>query len=342
MDPLPQYSSLQAATAQLPPTYTPSIEHISLNFLYHESSTRPARRRNGFEPVLFEINSTQVNIYEIKPYARKFAKFYFHNLRPEYIDPELNIKSGRITCYQFEDWMKANERAQHNWATRLTKSLLHMKEDDGKCLSKAKLASHNCTMVHELLLYRPDLRKVTTAESHDMDESLNRIKGSRIHSFSLQELVNFGNAADFPYKPFTLRIQFPQDQFLITSYNSGVFVELYYKLNIARELSLDLDLRTEMPLDHSVPRRRRNRSHRSATVSTGFSSTISVDSMEGDDVSLFSQPLQLESTGASDWEDERVVSAKKQATSQSLRKDVEQYKELVYTIRCMRGLRSAH
>ncbi|KAG7692293.1 hypothetical protein KL930_004926 [Ogataea haglerorum] len=341
MNPPPHYDCHGGDGTCRPPEYTPAVHHVSLNFMYQEK-TRGKRKLASYEPVIFEINSTQLNIYDIHPLYRKYASFYLDKLRPEYIDPELNIKVEPLGSDAGEMCSRGNGRVDSSGARQFFRRLSACRKEKPVVLSDAQLASKNCHRIHQLLLHRPDFGKLTLVDKGETDKTLQLVKRARLFTFSLQELIDFGNAADYPHKPFTLRLLFPQDQFLLTSYNSATFVGIYYKLNIARELSLDLDMRAEMPIDHSVPHRRSSgRASRSSSVATNESSVASVDSYDEDKESLFSEPLVLEATNVSETFSEKGSVALKQPTN-SARKDVERYKELVYTIRCIKIFKSSN
>ncbi|KAG7834727.1 hypothetical protein KL919_002411 [Ogataea angusta] len=337
----PHYDGHERESTCRPPEYTPAVHHVSLNFLYQEK-TRGKRRIASYEPIIFEINSTQVNIYDIHNLYRKYACFYLDKLRPEYIDPELNIKVEPLGSDAGEVYSREYGRADPTGTRQIIRRLSAGRKDKPVILTEAQLASKNCERIHQLLLHRPDFRKLTSVDKDETDKTLQLVKRAKLFTFSLQELIDFGNAADYPHKPFTLRLLFPQDQFLLTSYNSATFVGIYYKLNIARELSLDLDMRAEMPIDHSVPHRRLSgRPSRSGSVATTESSIASVDSCGEDEESLFLEPLHLEATNASEPAPQKDPDDSRQPFN-SKRKDIERYKELVYTIRCIKIFKSSN
>ncbi|GME99040.1 unnamed protein product [[Candida] boidinii] len=117
--------------------------------------------------------------------------------------------------------------------------------------------------IHDLLNYKPDLSYLTNSLkiiNSKAYESLNDLKNELILSYSLNDLIKFGNASDFHLKPFTLRLNFKnENQFLLSSYNSKQFINLYYKLNIGKELSLPIENRAANPVDLCIPRRRNRR-----------------------------------------------------------------------------------
>lgn len=121
------------------------------------------------------------------------------------------------------------------------------------------------------------MRILDTVTSEN-DIQLESLKSTLFKSFSLQELIKFGNAIDSISKPFTLRLIFPNEQFVIVSYTAPVYASIFYKLNIGRELSFDLDLRVPLPLDYSVPRRNRGRRHRRRSSVSTVSTTTSTAS----------------------------------------------------------------
>lgn len=141
-------------------------------------------------------------------------------------------------------------------------------------LSKEETESNNYRFVSKLLLYKPDINCLLDTDYTPHDAQLLNLKSTLFKSYSLQELIKFGNATDFAFKPFTLRLIFPDEQFVIVSYTASVYASTFYKLNIARELSFDLDLRVPLPLDYCVPRRNRGRRQRRRS-----STTTSISSM---------------------------------------------------------------
>jgi len=168
------------------------------------------------------------------------------------------------------------------------------KSEPSITLSEKEMKSQNYHYLSKLLSHRPNINNYLDTDYTLEEAQLLNFKGKHYMSFSLQELMKFGNASDFHDKPFTLRLIFTNDQFLVVSYNANTFASIFYKLNVARELSLDFDLRTVLPLDYCVPRRsrgnrnrRRNRSIFSiaSTGSTGRgrSNSLLDDNADGDD-----------------------------------------------------------
>ena len=129
-------------------------------------------------------------------------------------------------------------------------------------LSDSDKFSQDMLYIQKLLNNKPDINQILDTDYTAQDAQLLNLKSKLFKSFSLQELVKFGNAADLPSKPFALRMILPSEQFVLVSYNANVYSSIFYKLNIAKELSLDLDLRVPLPLDYCVPRRSRRRGTR--------------------------------------------------------------------------------
>lgn len=137
-------------------------------------------------------------------------------------------------------------------------------------LTEDEKKSQDLIYVQKLMNYKPDINSILDTDYSPQEAQMLNFKSSLFKSFSLQELVKFGNASDFHAKPFTLRLIFPTEQFIMVSYNVNLYASIFYKLNVAREISLDIDMRDVFPIDYCVPRRSRGRRrggrHRSSTT----------------------------------------------------------------------------
>ncbi|QPG73123.1 hypothetical protein FOA43_000428 [Brettanomyces nanus] len=219
------------------------------------------------------------------------------------------------------------------------------------------------SIARRLFNYRPSMSDVTNTtfnKTESMMELLKCNSSTLIGSWSLQELSKFGNACDYHEKPFTLRIVFPTDQFVIVCSNPSIFVQTFYRLNIAHEISLDLDLRLTMPIDYCIPRRR-NRGRRStvesavtvalpefeedeeAIGSTETEELISISSDSG--LGPASSPTSSESIfstvermGTGGTTLAREGQYEKAAASPEL--GVSLYQELVFSIKCIKNCRN--
>ncbi|OUM55896.1 hypothetical protein BVG19_g5511 [[Candida] boidinii] len=323
------------------PSYTPSVSHLSLNiisqeycngkFIIYENNDSNLKKNefnqrfisnsSHFIPIITEINSTQINFYSIKESVSKTFKnfdtclYYFSKLKPDIIDPMLNIKSKKnyqivkkyldsnsLYYYDVENKksnFKKNKRLIHKKSNKILNNLFRKfnkdssnsttllndpieNKDSSECenFNKNFILNHyfkpskniyknnnnndsESYNIHDLLNYKPNLSFLTNSEkivNSPCFKSLNDLKDEMIISYSLNDLTKFGNASDFHLKPFTLRLNFKdENQFLISCYNSKQFINLYYKLNIGKELSLPINDRAANPVDLCIPRRRNRR-----------------------------------------------------------------------------------
>jgi hypothetical protein len=376
MDTPPPYHHVVMAE-DVPPTYTPSVHHLSLVYYSDEMSqitsnviqSQKPHTRPAFMPLLCEINSTQLNLYQLKPTYAKCIAHIFNDLNPNFVDPNLNIKSksppknnfvgqgigasknlftmgdfnslgGAISskltrsrsgsnasdfdqpparptplltkesCSSLSTMFSSNvsitstssratsiaptvTRTTSSSFTRLFDKLSLKKPKDADdsefssydsyprdysmmFLSEMEKRSQDMLYAQKLLNYKPDINAVFDTEYTSQDAQLLNLKFKLFKSFSLQELVKFGNASDFLFKPYALRLMFPNEQFVLVSYNPNVYATLFYKLNVGRELSFDLDVRVAYPVDYCVPRRnrrRRNRRNRSDSSASTLTTT---------------------------------------------------------------------
>lgn len=329
-DKLPQYHEVDPNPD--PPQYSPSVHHLSLVYYASESFSSKDKAPN-YIPLLMEINSTQLNFYHVKNSYTKFVAHMFNSLHPDFVDPNLNLKSkssssstsltslknvfigpgnglsansfshplinesdfslnlASLSINPFAGCASASssslislspqknvkQETKTNSIFRLFKSASSssiFQPSSGSypfkniVLSKEEIESNNYRYVSKLLLHKPDINCILDTDYTSHDAQLLTLKSSLFKSYSLQELIKYGNAADFASKPFALRLIFPDEQFVVVSYTASVYASIFYKLNIARELSFDLDLRVPLPLDYCVPRRNRGRRRRRRSSTT--------------------------------------------------------------------------
>lgn len=166
------------------------------------------------------------------------------------------------------------------------------KQDTFSPLTLEEKHSQDYIYITKLINHKPDINAILDTDYTPQDAQLLNFKSYLYKSYSLQELMKFGNASDFHSKPFALRLIFAHDQFMIVSYNAHTYASIFYKLNVARELSLDFNLRTTLPLNYCVPRRSSARRNRGSSVtslrsnnSTGRrrSNSLLDDNADGDD-----------------------------------------------------------
>ncbi|OWB80465.1 hypothetical protein B5S32_g4744 [[Candida] boidinii] len=102
-------STTTSLTEEKLPSYSPSLNHLSINFLCHEikSTSNIELLKIGIEscsdffiPVICEINSTQINFYKLKESIQsikhdnyyQYSSYFFEKMSKNMIDPNLNIK----------------------------------------------------------------------------------------------------------------------------------------------------------------------------------------------------------------------------------------------------------
>lgn len=361
-----------------PPEYTPSVRHLSLVYLIDETHNDYMPSRGSPLPLLFEINSTQINFYNLKPQYARIVAYLFNDLNSSLVDPNLNVKSSKpysklnvlghgigsstnlfsnFSCSDydlqtplslqspkpthlsrptsrnssfssissiFSSRTQPNLPSSASLASSSSSTSFHAQKvpneppiptssiskfldrfslkkissplgkspsfDEIVDYSKVSLSekernSQDLLHIYNLINWKPDIKDILDYEYTPQDAQLLNLKEGLYKSFSLQELSNFGNASDFHNKPFSLRLIFPTSQFVLVSYNARLYTTIFYKLNIARELSLDIDLRVPCPIDFCVPRRsrgsrnnRRTRRRIRASTSNSFSSLRSFGS----------------------------------------------------------------
>lgn len=285
-----------------PPGYTPSVSHFSLVFASDVNSA------TSFSPMLLEINSTRLNLYQINPLHSSFIAHHFNGLSTEYCDPELVHKSKK-TASSAEVKKLVQKRGSPMSLTRLfmklstsastsTKKTSTLQQETKGFVNYANLRLSGMESMERasidilhLLNYKPDLNHLFKQEGDNNESYIAELKSMTTNlfkSWSLQELLYFGNAVDIYQKPFMLRLAFPEGQYLINTFNGYDLVSIFYKLNIARELSFDIDLRCLEPLDYCLPRRRhrtrRNTGSRQRHRSNTVTSVSSIEDEEEDPI----------------------------------------------------------
>lgn len=330
-DPLPGYHEVEQNPK--PPRYTPSVHHLSPVY-YASESFHAKDKAPNYIPLLMEINSTQLNFYLINSNYSKYVAHMFNALHPDFVDPNLNIKSKSsnssnpfknsfvgpgnglsansfshpttndsdfslnlsslsLNPFSSSTFLSSSSSPafssslislspQKSPKTRSNSFFKLFKPTPNKVfapssgsyhfksvvLKKEELESNNYRFVNKLLNYRYDINTIMDTDYSSHDAQLLTLKSSLFKSYSLQEVIKHGNATDFASKPFTLRLILPDEQFIIVSYNASAYASSFYKLNIGRELSFDLDLRVPLPIDYCVPRRNRGRRNRRRSSTT--------------------------------------------------------------------------
>lgn len=243
--------------------------------------------------MLLTINSTAVELHHLKTEYRSLVAHHFNLLNSSLIDPILIYKSSKSPYKPYVP--RSNPLPARGISKFLSKfksinsnSNSHNNANLPGCpntylhqtASPQELSSVFNSVVHSLLYHKHDLNEITQIDDRLLVDS---VKDKLYMSFSLQELVFFGNAIDCDAFPYTMRLFLPDETILFSCFNAYDFATIFYKLNMGRELSLDIDDRMTEPLDFCLPRRqirgsnrrsrRRSRRDRTDTVNSLTSST---------------------------------------------------------------------
>ncbi len=288
-----------------PPPYSPSVRHISIGYCLDEGAEIKTGGQKSFFPVIVSIESTKLVVRSLRGKLAKCVSALFDDLDPSNIDPDLNIKSDRARNVMRIRSYSILQPPRRNSLSHVLRLLPFRKRSRStSSVTPVGKVCNELALATQLLNCKPLLTEnsiVAFSPIEHIMESLQK-KATFFGSWSLQELVKYGNACDYSSKAFALRLIFPSDQLLIASYNPFTFIQLFYKLNIAHELSLDLDLRVVLPTDYCTPRRRR----RSVPTRLQSSSpTIEVSSTSMD--CSHSESLSTVNTISSPFSEENLV-----------------------------------
>lgn len=277
-------------SSSLPPPYSPSVRHISIGYCLDEGAEIKTGQPGSFFPVIVSIESTKLIIRRLHGKIAKCVSKLFDDLDPSSIDPDLNIKSNRVrNIMRIRSYSMSPPPRRNSFSQVLHLLPFRKRSRSTSCVTPVNKVSSKMVLTTQLLTYKPLLTESRIVAFSPIEHAMESLQkdSTLFGSWSLQELVKYGNACDYSSKAFALRLIFPSDQLLIASYNPFTFIQLFYKLNIAHELSLDLDLRVVLPTDYCTPRRRRqSNTIRSQALSSGTRlSSTSMDYSHSDSVS---------------------------------------------------------
>lgn len=228
----PVYDSMQPYDEPLP-AYTPTV--YKLGILYRKiewiSPLEMASQRH-WKPYIFELNSTQLNLYEcpFKPGDENLNKF--------------------VTASSFSN---ANS---HSLLHPYHHHHLYLKKLQGSkypsAVEPGVQYSYNEDNYRSIMTTKTDLKALKYFKSiHALDST------KIIRSYSLQ-YGRIGLAIDYKKKSHVFRCRFETEQFLVDFTNVEGMIEWFSALNLGIDNSLDLS-RREMPNYRTIPRRRRRR-----------------------------------------------------------------------------------
>lgn len=259
--------------------------------------------------MLLELRSTRLVLHLLSPLDACFVAHHFNGLITDHCDPELVHKSPRAPPVL--ERQPAPKRRPHASLTKLFMKLTvrppgplrsQKRRAHGTAATAAGTAEagfadyssfrldrlhaldEKCVRTLHLLNRKPNLNNLFKPDQEEAKALWDMTTGVYM-SWSLQELVSFGSAIDHHEKPFVLRLTFPNQQCLLATFNGYQLVALFYKMNVGRELSFDIESRSLEPLDYCLPRRRRtrrgSRRRRTNTVSS-LASSVAEDDTEAD------------------------------------------------------------
>ncbi len=277
-------------SSSLPPPYSPSVRHISVGYCLDEVAEIKTGQPGSFFPVIVRIESTKLIIRRLHGKIAKCVSKLFDDLDPSSIDPDLNIKSNRArNIMRIRSYSMSPPPRRNSFSHVLRLLPFRKRSRSTSCVTPVNKVSSEMVLTTQLLTYKPLLTESRIVAFSPIEHAMESLQkdSTLFGSWSLQELVKYGNACDYSSKAFALRLIFPSDQLLIASYNPFTFIQLFYKLNIAHELSLDLDLRVVLPTDYCTPRcRRPSNTIRSQALGSGTRlSSTSMDYSHSDSMS---------------------------------------------------------
>jgi hypothetical protein len=242
----PIYDDMKSLNEKLP-SYSPTVYKLGILFRKIEwiSPLEMASQRH-WKPYIFELNSTQLNLYEcpfktddpiIKKFdvSSSFSNSNSHSLLHPYHHHHLYLK--KLQGFKSPSAIEPNIEYSYN-------------EDNFRSIMTTKT----------------DLKALKYFKSiHALDST------KIIRSYSLQ-YGKIGLAIDYKKKSHVFRCRFETEQFLLNFSNVEGMIEWYNAINLGIDNSLDLS-RREMPTYRIIPRRRRRKyikHHNLSTKSIAF------------------------------------------------------------------------
>lgn len=213
------------------PSYTPAVYKVGVvcRKLEWLSPYEPSPSR-AWKPLVMELNSTQLNFYQVPSNLENTMLGYCH-----YRESEENNFRGttKMENEQLQSLFTTDNDVQfHQFCARMG----YLKNE-----SKEQNDSED-----DYLLTPPQSPKLS---KNDKQKQL-------IRSYSLQH-ARIGLASDYLKRPNVLRVRLENEQLLLSFSSTRELVEWNLGLSVGRDVSMDLVDR-EVPRYRTVPRRRRN------------------------------------------------------------------------------------
>lgn len=243
-------------TSTDPPEYSPTVYDytiVSVRTEYDSPNEKlPQFKSKVWQNFVLEINSTQINLYNIHPKLTKIIPNYNQGIIPSSILSSFQRKQA----YQLDlhDYEMILDQIKINPKDYLNRKTLH----DSFSLQYAK-----CGIPLDFLYRR----------------FVQDLSGQRANEFNLQNIPNekvIFNLIKIEDQKY-LRVRLEGKQFLLKFKDIETMLLWYKQLNIGINVSLDLDLR-EFPNYRVVPRRRAHQYRDYHSIS----STDSVEEEDGD------------------------------------------------------------
>lgn len=221
--------------SQSPPLYSPTVYHYTLISMRTEFNNPycklPQFKSKIWQNFILEINSTQINLYNIHQDLTKHIQNYSMGVIPN------NILSSfqRKQAHQID-------QHDHNMIIDLIKNAPDVYLNQSTLYDSFSLQYAKCGLPLDFL-YR---NFVNNNNMNDNEFTIDSIPDDKI-------ILNIIKSIDHKY----LRIRLEDKQFLLKFNDVETMLKWYQYINIGTNVALDLDLR-EFPNYRIVPRRRAN------------------------------------------------------------------------------------
>lgn len=268
-----------------PPTYTPTIYNYTIISMRTEFDSPycklPQFKSKVWQNFIVEINSTQINLYNIHPKLTKHI--------PNYSDG--TIPSGILSSFQ--------RKQAHQFDIHDFKMILDLIQNDPKQYL-------NSTTLHDP--YSLQYAKCGLPLDFLYRKFVSNLNGSKANEFNLdliphdKVILNLIKSTDHKY----LRVRLEDKQFLWKFVNVETMLNWFQFINIGINVSLDLDLR-EFPNYRVVPRRRSNqyRDYHSTTSLSSYDPSSSSSSTDIESLGSSLSSLEIDEDDNNDEENEK-------------------------------------
>lgn len=301
-----------AASDERLPRYRPSLEYFGLSLIKTEFSS-PYHYNNGnrsWRPVVLEINSTQLNIYELKV-DKKVQELILalYNDANQLNDVMQIIQNKKISAYDVDKlddiWNDAYEGELHDLKQSTSsrwKNLWHKTKYD-KVLTKS-ISQYYDLIRDNRILFEPTQSK----DEYHMFRA--KFQGNRIASYTLSDIsvgeapslnhmlssiykedkshINKHNISTLVKYKNTLRIRIELKQMLFQFWSFYGMVHWFRNLTVGKDLSSPLESRLLTKLK-SIPSR--NSRNNNLLAATEAAATLGMASDDDVDITCINDPF---------------------------------------------------